>query len=347
MGKSTKKEQGITGQRIIKHPKGKALANKKLMWRRGNPKHINICKILIQKMKNKIIILGSSGFIGNQLLKQFSKDGKFKVIGYSSRNCNLLSMQSVLDKLSIVKQEDIIIMTSAITRSNENSFAAMLQNITMAENVSQFIKKNKVKYFIFLSTIEVYGIQKNNKEINEKTMSNPNNYYSISKISSEFLIRTCCKINNIPLLILRLPGVYGSGDKDKSTIYNIVNSAISKEKITILGDGEVKRDYIYVEDIYKLIKNAIRNRTDLILNLATGRSFRIVDIAKKIKSNLSKDIKIEFKHDDIVKNSGVKITKELNFDISLLNKIFPELKLTRLEDGLKNYILDFNKKGGL
>jgi nucleoside-diphosphate-sugar epimerase len=93
-------------------------------------------------MPKKIIILGASGFIGGYLLKNFSANISYDVKGYSSKECNLLSLKSVDRALSSTTPDDVIIMTSAITRQREDSFGAMIKNILMAENVSKFIEQH-------------------------------------------------------------------------------------------------------------------------------------------------------------------------------------------------------------
>ena len=94
----------------------------------------------------------------------------------------------------------------------------------------------------------------NDTIITEELLPQPFNYYSISKLSSESILKKVCFKNKIPLLILRMPGIYGPGDDDISLINKFVKSALTKKKVTLIGNGKDKRDLVYVDDIYKIIK---------------------------------------------------------------------------------------------
>ena len=99
------------------------------------------------KGKMKVHILGSSGFVGSQLY-QYLSEGGFQVKGYSSVDCNLLSKNSIRESL-LVKPNDAIIMASGIARFNDNSLESMIKNISMTQNISEFIEVNKIGYFVF------------------------------------------------------------------------------------------------------------------------------------------------------------------------------------------------------
>lgn len=280
----------------------------------------------------KIYILGSSGFIGSRIFEYFTKQSFYTTIGYSSINCNLLSMDAIEEALSGISENDIIIMTSAITRLLDNSFETMIKNIKMVNNVATFIAKKPVSQVIFLSTIDVYGINAI-LPINENNLLEPNDYYAISKLSGEFILKKECSKRNIPLLILRLPGIFGKGDEGKSTINKLVNSAKKEGKITILGNGLNRKDFVYVDDVCRIIYESINRRISLTLNIATGEDYSILEIVDIIRSYFSKKIALEYKVEE-----GDKRQKDLIFDIHLLKKHFPQFEFTNIKEGIKNYI---------
>ena len=284
-------------------------------------------------MKKKIFILGASGFIGGQLLKNFSTDPSYDVKGYSSKECNLLSLDLIKRALP-VPSNDVIIMASSITRQKEDSFDSMIKNIRMAENVSKFLEKQKIAQLVFLSSVDVYGNIETGVQISENLIPTPNNYYGISKISSEFIFKNCCSKNKIPLLILRLPGVYGLGDKGKSTIAQLIKSAING-KVIIFGDGKDKRDFVYVDDICEIIKIAVDRKINATLNITTGKSYSLIEIVETIRSCVFNDFVIKYisKETDSVGKG-----KEMVYDTHLLNKFFPNFKFITLKKGLSLYI---------
>lgn len=281
----------------------------------------------------KIIILGGNGFIGTNLLKNFSSNSSYSVRGYSSRECNLLSIDSINSALSSITSDSIIIMTSSINRLKENTYNSMIKNITMAENIGRFIEGHPVGYLIFLSTVDVYGIVKN--IINEKLLPDPNDYYAMSKLSSEFILKKYCTKGNIPLLIMRLSGVYGHGDEGKSTMNRIIDSIATTNRGIIWGDGTDKRDFVYVDDVCRIINMAIEKKIDMTLNVATGKSYSINQIFDIIKSCYPGDFIVEYKPKE--KNNEERV-KDMVYDTSLLAKAFLGFRFIDLHEGISLYL---------
>lgn len=282
-------------------------------------------------MDKRIIILGASGFIGNYVYKSFLSDMIFDVKGFSSKNCDLLSLDQIQNKLSFISKDDVVIMASAITRLRENTFDSMIKNIQMADNISKFIEKKGAGYFIFLSTVDVYGLVDDTTIISEKLLPNPNDYYAVSKLTSEFLLKKTCDRNNIPILTLRLSGVYGSGKQEKTTINKLIESATRNKEVIIYGDGKDKRDYIYVDDVCNIIKKAIEQKINATLNVATGNSCSISEIVEIIKKCCTDKFVVNYKQRENITEERV---KDMVYDVSLLTTVFPDIKIKDLKEGI-------------
>lgn len=284
----------------------------------------------------RVFILGANGFIGRYLKDKFSLDNSIEVLGHSSRTCNLLSLRDIHGVLSSAGDDDALIIASAITRIKENSYASMIKNIQMIENCCRAVSKKSIGHITFLSTIDVYGVNiERNAKINESFLPNPDDYYSVSKIASEYLLKKVCSEKSIPLTILRLSGVYGPGDNFGSTIGLLVKGALSDKNIIIYGPGNNLRDYIYVDDIYQIVKSAIDRKKNVLVNVGTGKSLTIKEIAILIKSLLSFPIDIQHKTE---KSRCIKRVKYLQFDISAIEKEFPDVLMSDLKTGIASYI---------
>lgn len=282
-----------------------------------------------------LTILGSTGFIGKRLFHLFRNSPSIEARGFSSEDCNLLDMDSVRDALSSLKVEDMVIMTSSITRLKENSFQSALKNMAMAENLSLLINEKKVSQLVYLSTVDVYGSVASGTVINERLLPDPQDHYAISKLTAEFILKKICRLRDIPLLILRLSGVYGPGDEGKSTISTMVMSALQEKRLLIYGRGETIRDFVHVDDIARIIEKALESPSDATVNVATGTSTSILQIAELLRSHHFPEISIEFRNYE----AGLeKRAAELSFDISLLKAVFPGFTPLSLVEGIKHYI---------
>lgn len=280
----------------------------------------------------KLFILGSSGFIGCRLVELAARQTAYEVIGYSSRECNLLIENSIQDALAGATPQDVIMIASAIVRLKDNSRDAMIKNVLMVDNIANYIKKHPVSQVIFLSTAEVYGVLPDDEVITETTPPCPNNYYSISKLIGEYLLNGTIVPQGIPLAVFRLPGVYGPGGEGQSAINTMVTAAQTDKKIVIYGRGRQRRDYVYIDDIFRLMELAVHHKIGATLNVATGKSYSIKEISEMIMAVMDGDCCVEHKP---AAQSAEQRTKHMIFDIDLLRDMMPEMTFTDLTQGIE------------
>ena len=290
----------------------------------------------MKKSRNRsIFIFGASGFIGKYLADKFRSDSSFQVHGYSSKSCNLLSLTEVKQALSVAEKNDAIIIASAITRPKD-SYKAMMKNFEMIENCCRAVQDRIIGHVTFLSTIDVYGIEiEKHQNINERFLANPDDYYSISKIGSEFMLKQTCSRIDIPLTILRLPGIYGPGDGFKSTIGGMVKRAFTEKKIIVYGEGTDLRDYVYVNDVYEVAIKAIEDKKNVLVNMCTGNSRTIKDICLMIRDLLPFNVEIEYGKPV---DGGARRIEYLQFECEKVKREFPRLSVTELKAGISAYI---------
>lgn len=280
----------------------------------------------------RIFILGSTGFIGKRLSKLFQQEDQYRITCFSSKECDLLSWEEVCKAFSSITSEDVIIFASCITRQRDDSLKALIRNIQMATNISRLIEEKSLAQLLFLSTVEVYGLVPPGKIISEEQSLHPVTYYATAKLASEFMLKKSCSRMNVPLFIIRLPGVYGKGDDEISTVSKFACAALNG-KITIFGEGKDKRDFILVDDLHKIIKAAIENKTSTTMNIATGESYPMKEIAQMIVTagKLSCPIEYSLKEGNFY---------DLRYDVSLFKEYFPEIRLTSLKEGITIYMKD-------
>lgn len=274
-----------------------------------------------------IIILGSTGFIGKSLCNHFSKI-QFPYKGFSSKEIDLTKKTSVKKLSKIFNSETILIFASSITKEKGDNIENMQKNIDMVKNVLCAIKIKPVKKIVFISSIDVYG--KPAGKINEQTPINPLSPYGVSKFTSESLLKILAKSLKIPLLILRLGGIFGPNQSPKkygpnSFIYSLKRNS----PVNIFGDGSEKRDLVFIFDLVKIISQLSFSKSAGIVNIASGNQISFMEILTKIKNISNQRIKI-FK-----RKRG---TKKINFifDNSKLLSLLPEnFKFTTYEKALK------------
>lgn len=287
----------------------------------------------------RVIIFGHNGFIGNHLYKFFSRHHPtIELIGKSFPSIDLTKEEDVFNLKDIFDMNTAIIMLSAIKPNIANDLDAFSKNIQMVMNLCQVMQKNPVRRFIYFSSAAVYGEDIHNTSISEKTPINARSYYGMAKYVCERLLwKTFDEQDNNSLFILRPQIIYGPGEPVIS--YNpagFLKKILNKEKLTLWGDGTEKREFIYIDDIVRLVYYFTFHDYNGALNLVSGKSYtfkEVVDIISKLA-----DFKVQV---DSRKRTKDKVDNE--FNNKLLVELLPDFKFTSLEDGIKK-VFEYESK---
>lgn len=250
-------------------------------------------------VNNKILIIGGNGFIGNNLalffLNQkkevFSFDldspinpikGVHYIVGDFFNDDNLYAAlekcDCVIHSLSTINPGNSI---CAYMRGYEKDF---IQSVKVFEYCCKMDKQ-----LIFLSSGgTVYGNQVK-MPIQEDTLATPINHYGAVKLCIETSLRTFNRQNNKRMKIVRISNPYGPG-QDYHKGVGFVDAAIKKtlnhEVIEIWGDGNVIRDYIYIEDVCKMIFSLLDYDGDLeVFNISSNEGVSQNMIIEQLQNN--------------------------------------------------------------
>ncbi len=275
---------------------------------------------------DRVVILGGSGFIGRYLVRRFETQGVI-VVSISSKQIDL-SDGSALEKLSqSVRPNDAVIFASCITREKGgDDLPTFMKNLRMAENVGMFLETRGCAHLVYFSSDAVYkdGISL----VREETEKDPEGLYAMTQLTREKMITYSARKSNVPLLIVRPSAVYGHGDTHNGYGPNrFLKTAQVEGKITLFGEGEEKRDHIYVGDVCELVELCVFNRSIGVLNLATGKAISFMEVAKKAIETVKKPVQL----DCLPRKSP--ITHKV-FDNTALLKAFPSFRFVSIKEGL-------------
>jgi len=275
-----------------------------------------------KKKKLKILVTGSSGFIGKHLIKRLNDYDAMRNSGYYSFNI----FKNIKKKIASV---DIVIHLGGKTPySDKLSFLDFLDfNFKSTLKILEFCIRKKVKKMIFVSSY-VYG-KPTKKIINELHSVKPHSEYTMSKYLSEQLCDFYSRIFGLNVIILRPFNIYGKGQRKGFFIPNIVNAVKTGKKVVVINKKS-KRDFLYVGDFVDLIANLIGiDLKNEIFNVGYGRSYSFEDITKKIEKISKKKIHLEY-----IDNPSTFIP-DITSDITKIRKKTGWIPKTLLDEGLK------------
>src|SRR6185437_1051756 len=112
----------------------------------------------------------------------------------------------------------------------------------------------------------------------------PTGYYALGKYAAERVMDCAARASAVPLLTLRVTGVYGPGDPHASYGPNAFARSLARDRsVRIFGAGEEERDHLYVDDAARAIAGLLRVGADGVYNVASGRSQAFADVVKTIR----------------------------------------------------------------
>jgi len=285
----------------------------------------------------KFLIMGSEGFVGQNLVNGLSKNHdvfRSDQIDSNEKNyfkCDITNFNSVE---KIVKDVDTVIHLTAhsLVSSLDGSITNAQVNIMGLLNLLEACRKNSIPKVIFTSASSLIG-EPSSFQVNEKHVPKPKTAYGITKLTSEHYLRLYNELYNLDYTVFRFFNIYGPFQKN-GLIPSIYKKIQNNEPITIFGKGDQIRDYVYIEDILSFFEKSAVSKVGngTILNMGTGIGTTILDIVKTMSQILKIEPKIEFQ--------DARPGEIGNFvsDTTLLKETFDLIPNTSVEAGLRKTI---------
>lgn len=293
-------------------------------------------------MKN-ILIIGGNGFIGANLAAYLAEQGhyvnSFDIVEPSKKNKKVNYIQGDFfddDMLrKIIADKDVIfhaISTINPGNSNEKYMSGYARDLVQTIKLCSWIIGTKTTLIFLSSGGTVYGKQMI-QPITEDVLPQPINHYGNVKLCIENAIKVFDIQANSKMLIARISNPYGPGQdytKGVGFIDAVLKKAINKELIEIWGDGEIVRDYIYINDVCKMLSVLMdyegENRVfNISCNMGTTQK-QILEIV----SRYQQDLKCCYKE-----KRSVDVNK-IVLDNSRIKEIYKE-PIISIEKGIKLY----------
>ena len=309
-------------------------------------------------MKKKVLICGSTGFIGKNIVDNLCKREDLELIAvyFNSEPVDYPNVKSIRADLTrvedverVVKGVDVIIQAAATTSGSkdiiERPYYHVTDNAVMNSLIFRAAHENGVSHVIFFSCSVMYQLSQTPlKETDFKASDEifPK-YFGVgwTKVYIEKMCEFFSRIGKTQFTVIRHSNIYGPFDKfdlEKSHVLGAtitkVMSAEEKGEIVVWGAGEEERDLLYISDLVNFVEQSILYQKSKfeIVNVGLGKSIAIKDLVKKIVELSGKKLKIHF---DLSKPS---INTRLCLDISKAKQIYNWEPLVPLDQGIKNTI---------
>lgn len=275
-------------------------------------------------MNRRILIIGSSGYIGQNFVyflkkKKISFFTSHNTFNKFKKNIDILNFNQLDDFIKKNKEIKIILNFSG----QQGKFLKKISHIGN-QNLILIAKKYNIQ-IIFLSSVLVYGSRKN--QTKENSIPKPITEYSKTKYQVEKMYIK----SKVDFIIIRLANLYDNSFKKKGLLRNLYNS-FTYNKDFQCSNINITRNFIHINDFNKILYKIMNNNekfNNQILNIS-NENLKIIQIIKFFQKIYKKNIKIIHQ----------KNNKKENFDNisdnSKLIKLLKYKKFTKLKDVIRN-----------
>lgn len=156
--------------------------------------------------------------------------------------------------LRVFKTEkpDIVVNLAAqagVRYSLENPYAYTQSNIDGFLNILEGCRHNEVEHLIYASSSSVYGLNEGIPFSEHDSLAHPVSLYAATKKANELIAHTYSHLYDIPTTGLRFFTVYGPWGRPDMALFKFVKGISAGETIDVYNNGEMQRDFTYVDDI--------------------------------------------------------------------------------------------------
>ncbi|HIF9056729.1 TPA: NAD-dependent epimerase [Photobacterium damselae] len=286
----------------------------------------------------KYLVTGVAGFIGSAVTERLTALGH-QVIGidnlndYYDVNLKLARLDRIehpnfefikldladregMAELFKVQQFDRVINLAAqagVRYSLDNPLAYADSNLIGFVNILEGCRHNKVKHLIYASSSSVYGLNSKTPFETSDSVDHPISLYAASKKANELMAHTYSHLYNLPTTGLRFFTVYGPWGRPDMALFKFTKKIIDGEAIDIYNNGDMQRDFTYIDDIVEgimRIQDVVSEQQEdwtvetgspadssapyRVYNIGNGKCEKLMDYIEALEESLGTEAKKNF-----------------------------------------------------
>lgn len=312
------------------------------------------------------LVTGGAGFIGFHLSKSLLEQGA-SVIGFDNMN-DYYDVKLKEDRLAILEQYEkytfikgdladnadvfrifqeyrpqIVVNLGAqagVRYSIDNPRAYMESNMMGFFHILEGCRYFPVEHLVYASSSSVYGGNEKVPFSTQDKVDEPVSLYAATKKSNELMAHAYSKLYHIPVTGLRFFTVYGPYGRPDMAYFKFTNKILAGDPIQIYNNGDMYRDFTYIDDIIKGVENILCNppaENDKgarykIYNIGNNKPVKLMDYIEALEKCLGKTAKKEYlpmQPGDVYQTYA---------DVSELMRDYDFKPDTSIEDGLSRFV---------
>jgi UDP-glucose 4-epimerase len=275
------------------------------------------------KKPERVVVIGSGGFVGGAIVRRLADEG-IAHLSLSRAELDLLAPGAGLKLAGLLREGNAVVTAVAIAPCKTT--AMLVDNMRMVQTLVEGIAAVPVAHVVNISSDAIYA--DGPVPLTEETPAAPTSLHGAMHLAREIALRSELRV---PLAMLRPTLIYGAADPHNGYGPNrFQRLAAAGQEIVLFGEGEERRDHVFIDDVAELIFRVLARRSVGTLNIATGETHSFHDIAERVVAVAPQRVAIKSSpRTGPMPHNGYR-----PFDIAACRAAFPDFNFTPIDDAI-------------
>jgi nucleoside-diphosphate-sugar epimerase len=281
----------------------------------------------------RTVVIGAAGFVGRAVSDRIAALGG-NVLRLARAEVDL-GVDTATERLvGYLKPDDCVVI--AAVKVPCKTADMVVHNLAMMARITNALKAQPVDHVVYVSSDAVYADSA--QPLKEDSFKGPDNLYGIMQLTREVML--CDVVPDSSRTFVRPTMIYGIADPHGGYGPNqYLRLAKANKDITLFGQGEERRDHVFIDDVAEIISRIVRQRSTGAVNVASGDVHSFNSIATQVAGLFGNRVKVI----GTPRNGPMPHNGYRPFDISAIGAAFPDLRMTAVPAGVERVFRDLQR----
>ncbi len=271
----------------------------------------------------RVVIIGAGGFVGSTIMKRLVAQG-IETLGLTRAHVDLMSEDAGSRLAAHLQPGDAVVAVSAV--APVKNLEMLKDNLSIISAIAEALESASPSHVVNIGSDAIYADSPD--PLSETSCASPASHHGIMHLTREVTLQQAT--GDTPFATLRPTLIYGAADPHNGYGPNRFRRlAAEGQEIVLFGEGEERRDHVWVEDVAELAVRMLMRKSQGVLNAATGTVISFRDAAEAVVGQFAEPVPIKGSpRVGPMPHNGYR-----PFDPSATLKAFPDFAYTQPEAG--------------
>ncbi|MEM1200062.1 MAG: SDR family oxidoreductase [Pseudomonadota bacterium] len=235
----------------------------------------------------RVVIIGAGGFVGGTIMKHLVAKG-VETLGLTRQDVDLMSEDAGARLAGHLQSSDAVVAVSAV--APVKNLEMLKDNLNIISAIAEALKTAPVSHVVNIGSDAIYADSPD--ALSEASCASPGSHHGIMHLTREVALKEAA--GDTPFATLRPTLIYGAADPHNGYGPNRFRRlAAEGQEIVLFGEGEERRDHVWVEDVADLAVRMLMHKSQGALNAATGTVISFRDVAEAVVGQFAEPVPIK------------------------------------------------------